>query len=274
MKSIHFPDNREVHVLGQGTWFMGADSSKKRQEVDALRYGLDLGMTLIDTAEMYDDAELVVAEAIKGRRNEAFIVSKVLPSNASRSGTMRACETSLSRLNVECLDLYLLHWAGPFPIEETLEAFDRLLSDGKIAGYGVSNIDTDQLRKTWSAPGGDRIATNQVLYNLQHRGIEWDLLPWCREHRVPVMAYSPLNQGRLESEVLKRIAEAHNVNQYQIALAWLLEQEGLIVIPKSANRSHIDQNHAALDIQLNYEEIALINRAFPAPECAEPLEML
>ena len=274
MKSIHFPDKREVHVLGQGTWFMGIDSSKRKKEADALRYGLDLGMTVIDTAEMYNDAELVVAEALKGRRNEAFIVSKVLPSNASRSGTIHACETSLSRLNIERLDLYLLHWAGSFPIEETLEGFDRLLSDGKIAGYGVSNLDTTQMKKAWNAPGGDQIATNQVLYNLRHRGIEWDLLPWCREHRIPVMAYSPLNQGRLEAEVLKRISDAHNVSSYQIALAWLLEQEGLIVIPKSANRSHIDQNHAALDIQLSFEEIEQINSAFPAPKCAEPLAML
>ncbi len=274
MKSIHFPDNRQVHVLGQGTWFMGLDERLRTQEADALRYGLDLGMTLIDTAEMYNDAELVVADALKGRRNEAFVVSKVLPSNASKSGTIRACENSLSRLEIECLDLYLLHWQGSYPIEETLEAFDRLVADGKIAGYGVSNLDTGQLQRTWKCPGGEKIITNQVLYNLHHRGIEWDLLPWCREHHIPVMAYSPLNQGRLNSDVLKQIALDHNVSHFQIALAWLLEQDGIVVIPKAADKDHIDQNHAALDIQLSYQEIQQINAAFPPPECAVPLEML
>ncbi|MGI9318547.1 MAG: aldo/keto reductase [bacterium] len=274
MKSIRLPDNREVHSLGQGTWYMGVDTNKRKLEADALRYGLDLGMTLIDTAEMYNDAELIVAEALKGRRNEAFVVSKVLPNNASKAGTLLACERSLSRLDIECIDLYLLHWSGSYPIEETLEAFDRLMSDGKIAGFGVSNLDTQELRQAWNVPGGNQIVTDQVLYNLRHRGIEWDLLPWCREHHIPVMAYSPLNQGRLDSEVLKRIAQHHNVNQFQIALAWLLEQDGVIVIPKSSNKDHIDQNHATLDIQLSYEELKQINKAFPSPEHAVPLEML
>ncbi|MEJ2178216.1 MAG: aldo/keto reductase [Gammaproteobacteria bacterium] len=274
MKSIHFPDNREVHVLGQGTWFMGLDPRARTREADALRYGLDLGMTLIDTAEMYNDAELVVADALKGRRNEAFVVSKVLPSNASKSGTVLACEKSLSRLKIECLDLYLLHWTGSYPVEETLEAFERLVADGKIAGYGVSNLDTDQLQRAWNCPGGAHIATNQVLYNLRHRGIEWDLLPWCREHRIPIMAYSPLNQGRLDSDVLNQIAADHNVSRFQVALAWLLEQDSVIVIPKAVNKAHIDENHAALDILLSYEEIQQINAAFPAPECAVALEML
>jgi diketogulonate reductase-like aldo/keto reductase len=274
MKSIHLPGNREVHVLGQGTWFMGVDTTKRRQEADALRYGLDLGMTLIDTAEMYNDAELVVAKALEGRRNEAFVVSKVLPTNASKQGTLRACETSLSRLNIECIDLYLLHWPGPYPIEETLEAFGRLVTQGKISRYGVSNLDINQINEAWAAPGGDQIATNQVLYNLRHRGIEWDLLPWCREHHLPIMAYSPFNQGRLSIETLEKIGIRHNANGFQIALAWLLEQDGVIVIPKAADKAHIDQNHAALDIQLSYDELKQITEAFPCPDHAVPLQML
>lgn len=274
MKSIHLPGNSEVHVLGQGTWFMGVDASKRHQEADALRYGLDLGMTLIDTAEMYNDAELVVAEALKGRRNEAFVVSKVLPTNASKQGTIRACETSLSRLGIECIDLYLLHWSGPYPIEETLEAFERLVAQGKISRYGVSNLDINQIKEAWASPGGDQIATNQVLYNLNHRGIEWDLLPWCREHHLPIMAYSPLNQGQLATEALEQIGIRHNANGFQIALAWLLEQDGVIVIPKAADKAHIDQNHAALDIQLSYDELKQISEVFPGPDHAVPLQML
>ncbi len=252
---------------------MGHDASLRKQEAAALRYGMDLGMVLIDTAEMYHDAELVVAEALLGRREEAFVVSKVLPGNASCKGTIAACERSLGRLGIECMDLYLLHWSGSFPIEETLEAFQILVAQGKIASYGVSNLNANQMKNAWSVSGGTEIATNQLYYNLMHRGIEWDLLPWCRGKNIPIMAYSPLNQGRLDAEILDQIAKRHNASRYQVALAWLLHQDDVIVIPKSAKKSHIEQNYAALDIKLSSEDLALINQFCPPPGHAVPLDM-
>ena len=274
MKQITFRNNHSVPVLGQGTWQMGLSSSDRKQEVDALQYGIDQGMTLIDTAEMYNDAELVVGEAIKGRRDDVYLVSKVLPGNASTAGTQSACETSLKRLKTECIDLYLLHWSGRHPIEDTLEGFQRLVDQGKIRSYGVSNLDLDDMHQAWDAPGGESIATNQLLYNLQHRGIEWSLLPWCRKNRVPVMAYSPLNQGQLPPDVLEPLAMRHNANRFQIALAWLLHQPDVIVIPKAVKQQHIDQNLAALNINLTNQEIKQINKAFPPPARDTPLEMI
>jgi diketogulonate reductase-like aldo/keto reductase len=244
---------------------MGTDPCAFDAEADALRYGLDLGMTLIDTAEMYNDAELVVGKALSGRRDDAFVVSKVLPGNASARGTITACERSLDRLNIECLDLYLLHWPGPYPIEETLEAFNRLVSQGKIKRYGLSNFDVDGISKAHSVAGGEAICTNQVLYNLHERGIEWDLLPWCNERGIPLMAYSPLNQGRLQPEVLEQIGARHNANRYQVALAWLLQRDGVVVIPKATRQNHLEQNLAATRIELTYEELKQIDRAFPPP---------
>ncbi len=253
---------------------MGIDRSAYKQEADALRYGMDLGMTLIDTAEMYNDAELVVADAIQGRRHEVTIVNKVLPGNASREGTIQACERSLKRLKIENIDVYLLHWAGHHPLEQTLEAFERLVEQGKIASYGVSNFNHNEIQQAWNLTGGSSIATNQVLYNLQQRGIEWDLLPWCRDHGMPVMAYCPLNQGQLPPDVLEQVALRHNATRFQIALAWLLQHPDIIVIPKASDKTHTDQNFAALGIRLTNEELKQIDRTFSPPQRATPLSIV
>ncbi|MBX2867846.1 MAG: aldo/keto reductase [Acidiferrobacterales bacterium] len=274
MKTVQLPDGTHVPALGQGTWHMGMNRSSFNAEVEALRYGIEQGLTLIDTAEMYHDAELVVAEAIKGLKDQVFIVSKVLPGNASRSGTIAACENSLERLEIDCLDLYLLHWSGSYPIEDTLEAFNQLVKDGKIKRYGVSNLDPRELRRALDAPYGEHIATNQVLYNLHHRGIEWDLLPQCEERNIPVMAYSPLNQGHLAPEVLNQIGMRHNVSGYQVALAWVLQRQNVIAIPKAAKSKHIDRNLIAAEIELTYEEIKQLDIAFPPPKSAVPLEVI
>ena len=274
MKSVRLPDGTDIPVLGQGTWHMGVQRDAFRSEVDALRHGLERGMTLIDTAEMYDDAERVVGEALKGRRDEAFVVSKVLPGNASLRGTVTACERSLKRLGIECLDLYLLHWAGPHPVEDTLEAFGKLVDQGKIRRYGVSNFDTESMMQAHSVAGGDSLATNQVLYNLHERGIEWGLLPWCRKQGIPLMAYSPINQGVLRPEVLDQIGLRHNASRHQIALAWVLRQDGIIAIPKAARRDHIDRNRAALELELTYEELKQLDRAFPPPGGPSPLAVI
>jgi diketogulonate reductase-like aldo/keto reductase len=272
--TVTFSNGVSVPALGQGTWYMGVDQNQRKQEADALRYGLDLGMQLIDTAEMYNDAEIVVANAVQGRRDTAYIVSKVLPSNGSAKGTIEACERSLRRLRSEYIDLYLLHWSGRYPISETLESFQKLVEQGKIRDYGVSNLNIKEIEQAWATPGGTNIRTNQVLYNLHQRGIEWDLLPWCRDHSMPIMAYSPLNQGRLAPEVLEQVALRHNASRYQIALAWTLQQQDVIAIPKAATIEHIDQNLAASKIALTQEELKQIHRAFPPPMSATPLEMI
>jgi diketogulonate reductase-like aldo/keto reductase len=274
MKEVVFSGGVSVPTLGQGTWYMGQDSSMRSTEADALRHGLDLGMTLIDTAEMYHDAELVVAEALRGRRDQAFVVSKVLPSNASLKGTITACERSLRKLAMDCLDLYLLHWPGPYPLEDTLEAFQRLVEQGKIRHYGVSNFDSDDMAAAWSMPGGEAIATNQVMYNLLERGIEWDLIPWCRQRGIPVMAYSPLNQGRLYPEVLEQIGQRHNANRHQVALAWVLQRDNVVAIPKAADIAHVNSNRAAADIILTTEELKQLDRAFPPPGGPSPLAII
>ena len=253
---------------------MGKNRLERNSEADAIRLGLDLGMTLIDTAEMYDDAELVVGKALKGRRDDAYIVSKVLPGNASFRGTTKACEKSLKRMGVERMDLYLLHWPGNYPVQETLDAFVRLREQGKIAAFGVSNFDVSEMEEAWECPGGPAIATNQVLYNLERRQVEGGLRSWCRQRNVPLMAYSPFNQGRLDSTPLQAIAERHNAGPYQIALAWLLYQDNVIVIPKSAREGHIRENHAAAEISLTNLDLEEINRAFPAPAGASSLKMV
>ena len=277
MRHLRLPGGGDLPVLGQGTWGMGERRSARETEVAALRHGLGLGLGLIDTAEMYGNggAEEVVGEAIAGRRDEVFLVSKVFPHNASRTGTGEACERSLRRLGTDHLDLYLLHWRGGTPLAETLEAFEGLRASGKIRYFGVSNFDTDDMRELWEHESGRRIATNQVLYNLTRRGIEYDLLPWCREREVPVMAYSPIEQGRLlgDSE-LKRIADRHSATPAQIAIAWVLAAEGVCAIPKAATREHVEQNHAALDIELSEEDLAALDVRFPAPGHAVPLEIL
>ncbi|OTA40500.1 MAG: oxidoreductase, partial [Symbiobacterium thermophilum] len=247
--TLSLPSGERVPVLGQGTWMMGESRRSRREEVEALRLGLDLGMTLIDTAEMYADggAEEVVAEAIAGRRDQVFLVTKVLPGNASRRGTIEACERSLRRLRTDRIDLYLLHWRGRYPLAETLEAFAELVRAGKIRYWGVSNFDTDDMEELTGLPGGAAVATNQVLYNLSRRGIEYDLLPWCRERRIPIMAYSPIEQGRiLGNPALRRVAARHGATPAQVALAWLLRQKDVMVIPKAGRPEHVRENRAAL----------------------------
>ncbi len=268
MKKIHLPSGREIPILGQGTWRMGEDSSQKAAEIAALRLGLDMGMTLIDTAEMYGEggAEKVVGEAIANRRESVFIVSKVYPHNASRKGAVEACDRSLKRLKTDCIDLYLLHWRSSIPLCETLEAFESLKQAGKIRDYGVSNFDADDMKKAINLPTGKQIATNQVLYNLARRGIEWDLLPWCRENNIPIMAYSPIEQKAiLKNSQLKSVASRHNATPAQIALAWLLQQQGIIAIPKASNPTHVKENSAALNIQLTQEDLTELDKAFPPP---------
>jgi diketogulonate reductase-like aldo/keto reductase len=234
-------------------------------------------MTLVDTAEMYGDggAEEVVGEAIAGRRDQVFLVSKVYPHNATRAGTVAACERSLRRLGVDVIDLYLLHWRGGAPLAETVSAFQTLQRAGKIRDYGVSNFDADDMRELSAVPGGEAVATDQVLYNLSRRGIEWELLPWCRGRGIPVMAYSPVEQGRLfTAPGLQTVAARHGVGPARVALAWLLRQDGLIVIPKATDPNHVRENRAALDLPLTADDLADLDRAFPAPAEAKTLDML
>lgn len=256
---------------------MGEASNTRQAEIAALRHGLDAGMTLIDTAEMYGEggAETVIAEAIASRRSSVFLVSKVYPHNASRQGAIAACERSLRRLKTDYIDLYLLHWRGSIPISETLEAFQTLQQAGKIRDYGVSNFDVSDLKQAITSPGGAAIATNQVLYNLMRRGIEWDLLPWCRQHNIPIMAYSPVEQGRLlRSRPLQAIARQQGVSPAQVAIAWLLHQDNVIVIPKASTIAHIEENRAALDLHLTAEDLHALDQAFPPPAQPVALEML
>jgi diketogulonate reductase-like aldo/keto reductase len=256
---------------------MAEDPGRREEELEALRLGLDLGLTLIDTAEMYGDgtAEELVGEAIAGRRDEVFLVSKVLPTNATRRGTVSACERSLRRLKTDHLDLYLLHWRGEIALEETLAGFAALLRAGKIRQWGASNFDTSDMKELVRLPGGSAVATDQVLYNLARRGIEFNLLPWCREHRIPVMAYSPVEQGRVLARAeLQDIAARHGATPAQVALAWLLRQEGVVAIPKAGTPEHVRENRAALDVVLGEEDLAELDRVFPATRWKVPLEML
>jgi diketogulonate reductase-like aldo/keto reductase len=275
--SIVMPGGVSIPRYGLGTWRMGESTARRAAELAALRHGLDRGITLIDTAEMYGDgvAEEIVGEAIAGRRDETFLVSKVLPHNASRRGTVAACERSLKRLRTDRIDLYLLHWRGGSPLSETLGAFAELQNAGKIRAWGVSNLDLDDMQELGSLPGGDACATNQLLYNLARRGIEFDLLPWMAERKMPVMAYSPIEQGRiLKHPALRAVADAHGATTAQVALVWLLEKNDTIVIPKSSAPARIDENLNALKLTLTDEDRATLNRAFPAPKRATPLEML
>jgi diketogulonate reductase-like aldo/keto reductase len=277
MPTVRFPSGVTVPALGQGTWKMGESRARRKEEVAALRLGLDLGMTVIDTAEMYADggAETVVGEAIAGRRDEAFVVSKVLPSNATRRGTVAACEQSLKRLKIERLDLYLLHWRGGPPLAATLEGFAELLEAGKIRFWGMSNFDLADMTELMGLPGGEAVAANQVLYNLTRRGIEYDLLPWCRERSIPIMAYTPIEPGRLLGRPeLKTVAAKHGVSPAQIALAWLLRDDGVMAIPKAATAAHVRENRAAADIRLSAADLAALDHAFPPPSKRRPLEMI
>jgi len=277
MQTVTLPSGETIPALGQGTWGMGEGRRSPVDEAAALRLGLDLGLTLIDTAEMYGDggAEEVVAEAIAGRRDEVFVVSKVLPQNASRKRTVAACEQSLRRLGTDRIDLYLLHWRGGVPLAETLAGFAELMTAGKIRHWGVSNLDIDDMEELAALPGGRECATNQVLYNLTRRGIEFDLLPWCRERHMPVMAYSPIEQGRmLGHKALETVAGRHNATPAQVALAWLLRQPGMLVIPRASSPVHVRENRAALDLILTANDLAELDRAFPPPTKKRPLEML
>ncbi len=275
MRTVANRDGYAMPVLGQGTWMMGEHRRTRAAEVAALKLGIDLGMTLIDTAEMYGDggAEEVVARAIAGRRDEVFLVSKVLPSNASYAGTLRAAERSLRRLATDRIDLYLLHWPGRHPLEQTYQAFHELQQQGKILHYGVSNFDADEMQRSEALPGGERVGVNQVLYNLRRRGIERRLLPWSQQNAVAIMAYSPLDRAQLlRSERLRRIADARGCSPYQIALAWTLREPGVITIPKAVDPEHVRENAAVANIALTAEELAELDRDFPRPAHDLPLE--
>ena len=276
MKHVTLPDGTTLPALGQGTWHMGERGADRRAEADALRLGLDLGLTLIDTAEMYADggAEEVVREAIAGRRERAFLVSKVYPQNASRARMARSCEASLRRMGVETIDLYLLHWRGGVPLAETVEAFARLIEAGKIRRWGVSNLDVDDLEELGAALPDCQ--TDQVLLNIEARGPEYDLLPFCRDHRMPVMAYSPVGQGGrlLRNPALRAVAARHGTGPAAIALAFVLRQDGVIAIPKAGDPAHLRENAAAVDITLTDQDLAELDAAFPPPRRKQALAML
>lgn len=275
--TVTLPSGISIPALGLGTWMMGEDTRKAGIEIESLKRGLDLGMTLIDTAEMYGEggAEKITAQAIAGRRDEVFLVSKVYPWNASRKGVIEACERSLNRLKTDRLDLYLLHWRGEHPLTETVAGFEELRRAGKIGAWGVSNFDLDDMLELMDVPDGENCAANQVLYNLSRRGIEYDLLPWCQERGIPVMAYSPIEQGRLaKSGELIRIAKAYQATPAQVALAFLLERDGVIAIPKSANPDRVAENAEAVELELSEEDWAALDAAFPPPARKQPLEMI
>ncbi|MBP7147331.1 MAG: aldo/keto reductase [Acidobacteria bacterium] len=266
-----------IPKLGLGTWRMGEDARLRQAEVNALHEGLDLGVNLIDTAEMYGGgaAEEIVGEAIRGRRDDVFVVSKVLPQNASRDGTIRAAEDSLRRLGTSYIDLYLLHWESPHPLEGTLEAFEQLVHEGKVRHFGLSNFDRRAMEAADAKPAGAGIAADQVLYNLKRRGIEAGLLPWCAERGICVMAYTPLEQGDLtHHDALAEVARRHETTSPQVALAWAMHHEHVVAIPKASNRRHVRENAAALDLWLSDDDLAVLDRAFPPPRSETPLEIL
>ena len=277
MKHVVLPCGESVAALGQGTWNIGDDPARRRDEIATLQRGIELGLTLIDTAEMYGDgrSESLVGEAIAGRRAQVYIVSKVYPHNASRKAMPRSCEASLGRLGVEAIDLYLLHWEGSVPLAETVEAFEALQRQGKIRHWGVSNLDTELMRSLWEVPGGRSVQTDQVLYNLGRRGIEWDLVPWLRERRIALMAYSPIEQGRLlRRRELVEFARQRAMTPAQVALAWLLAKDAVIAIPKTGSRARLEQNAGALGKSLSAADLEELDRLFPPPEGPSPLAMI
>jgi diketogulonate reductase-like aldo/keto reductase len=282
VKTVAFSNSRSIPAIGQGTWYMGEKASQRKTEVNALRAGIDLGLTLIDTAEMYAEggAEEVVGEAIKGQRDKVYLVSKVYPWNAGGQKGQAACEASLRRLGTDRIDLYLLHWRGNVGLDETITLMNNLQQQGKIGRWGVSNLDIDDMQALWREEGGSACATNQVLYHLASRGIEYDLLPWCQQQNMPVMAYCPLAQaGRLRTglmnhPVVNEIARNHEATAAQILLAWVIRYKGVMAIPKAASIEHVKANAAALDITLTSEELRLLDNAFPAPEVKTPLDIV
>jgi diketogulonate reductase-like aldo/keto reductase len=276
MKTVTLKDGESVPAMGQGTWMMGERPDQRADEIAALRLGMELGMTLIDTAEMYGDgaAERLIGDALGDVRNEVFLVSKAYPQNASRRRLTEACEASLRRLRTDRLDLYLLHWRGSVPLAETVEAMEALRSAGKIRHWGVSNLDTADMAELVGA-GGDGCVTDQILYNLTRRGPEHDLLPWLADHAMPVMAYSPVEQGRLIAyPALARVAETIGATPAQVALAWTLRRDGTIAIPKAGTEAHVRENRAAADLILSDTDLAALDAAFPRPRGRGPLEML
>jgi diketogulonate reductase-like aldo/keto reductase len=279
MKTVVLPDGKRVPALGQGTWRMGESKGARAREVTALRLGIDLGMSLIDTAEMYGDggAEEIVGEAIHGQREGVFVVTKVYPHNASRSELPKACERSLKRLRIEAIDLYLLHWRERTPpLQETIDALEKLRAAGKIKRWGVSNFDLDDMEELLSLEEGRNCAANQVLYNLQNREIEFDLLPWSHTYKIPIMAYSPVGHSGalLKNALLKKIAKAHNVTPAQIALAWVLRQPEVIAIPKASTEAHVRDNVASVKVKLTKEDLTDLEREFPPPKSKRPLPVL
>ena len=277
IRSAKLPGSETLPVLGQGTWRMGDDKSKRSSEVAALRLGIELGMTLIDTAEMYANggAEKVVGEAIAGHREQVFVVTKFYPQNATRERMAAACDRSLRRLDIDQIDLYLLHWRGDVPLKETLAGFEDLLAAKKIRYAGVSNFDVDDLTELARLKDGlERIVTNEVLYNLERRGIEWDLLPWMRRRHRPIIAYSPVEEGLLAHPhpVLTRVAERHDATPAQIALAWVIREDGVIAIPKAADLKHVRENRAAADIKLTKKDLEELDGSFPPQDGKIPLE--
>jgi diketogulonate reductase-like aldo/keto reductase len=276
MRTVTLPDQTGVSALGQGTWRMGEDPRQRKEEIAALRSGIDLGMTLIDTAEMYGDGatESFLGEALAGLRDEVFLVSKVYPQNAGRGRIERACEASLQRLKTDHLDLYLLHRRGAVPFAETVEGMEALVQAGKIRRWGVSNLDAGDMDQLFRA-GGEACATNQILYNVTERGAEFDLLPKLSQRHIPTMAYSPIAQGRLpNSPALAAIAERHGVTPFQVALAWVLCDPGVIAIPKTGTEAHVTENRRALDVRLSREDLTAINADFPPPTRKVRLAML
>jgi aldehyde reductase len=276
-RTVRLPSGESVPALGQGTWNIGDDPAARSEEITALRLGIDLGMTLIDTAEMYGEglSEELVGEAVAGRRDEVFVVSKVYPHNASRRGAVAACERSLKRLRTDRIDLYLLHWRGQVPLAETVAAFEALRHAGKIRHWGVSNLDLADMGELWSVPDGANAAANQLLYNLSRRAIEWDLQPWLRGRGVPVMAYSPIEQARLlRHRGLKDFAQRHGMTPAQAALAWLLRHDDVIAIPKTSHRERVKENAGALEHRLTAAQLAELDRLFAPPTRAAPLDML
>jgi diketogulonate reductase-like aldo/keto reductase len=277
MPSIPLPGGETMPTLGQGTWQMAEDRARRADEIKALRTGVDLGMTLIDTAEMYGNgaSEELIGEALADRRNEIFLVSKVLPENATRRGTVKACERSLKRLRTDRLDLYLLHWRGSVPLSQTIEAFEDLMQAGHIRRWGVSNFDTDDMEELVALPGGNEVSTDQELYNLTRRGIEYDLMPWARKFALPLMAYSPIEQGELlRHPALRKIAQRLSATPSQVALAWVLTHSGVCAIPKAGRSEHVVENYGALNIHLTPQDMAALDATFPPPKRKIPLEMI
>ena len=277
MKTVTLPCGETVPSLGQGSWKIGSDPARRQEEIATLRSGIDLGLTLVDTAEMYGEgeSEALIGEAIAGRRDQVFLVSKVYPHNASLEAMRRSCEASLRRLRVQAIDLYLLHWPGSVPIGETVEAFESLRRAGKIRHWGVSNFDLPAMQRLWRTPGGDACQTNQVLYHLAERGIEWGLQPWLRERGLPVMAYSPFDEGRLlRDPALARFAREHGMTPAQVALAWLLERGDVIAIPKTGRREALNENVQALSQPLSAQQLGALDALFAPPKGPRPLAMI